>query len=197
MNSSVESYIASKKEWAEALNLLQEIFSVVELKETVKWGIPTYTLNNKNVASFSAFKSYVGIWFFQGVFLKDPAGKLINAQEGVTRGQRQWRFQSPEEIRDNRELILQYLEEAIQNQKDGKVIKAQRNKVLDVPPELQYVLNKDPLLKDGFDALSASKQREYCEYLAEAKREETRRRRLEKICPMILQGVGLNDKYKK
>lgn len=197
MNSSVESYIASKKEWAEALNLLREIFSVVELKETVKWGIPTYTLNNKNVASFSAFKSYVGIWFFQGVFLKDPAGKLINAQEGVTRGQRQWRFQSPEEIRDNRELILQYLEEAIQNQKDGKVIKAQRNKVLDVPPELQYVLNKDPLLKDGFDALSASKQREYCEYLAEAKREETRRRRLEKICPMILQGVGLNDKYKK
>lgn len=197
MNSSVESYIASKKDWAEALNLLREIFSVVELKETVKWGIPTYTLNNKNVVSFSAFKSYIGIWFFNGVFLKDAAHKLLNAQEGVTRGQRQWRFQSLEEIRENRELILNYLEEAIQNQKDGKVIKAQRNKVLDVPPELQYALNKDPLLKDGFNALSTSRQREYCEFLSEAKREETRHRRLEKICPMILQGVGLNDKYKK
>lgn len=99
--TTVESYINSKKEWSESLILLQEIFRSVSLDETIKWGMPTYTLKNKNVVGFSAFKSYVGIWFFQGVFLKDPAKKLINAQEGVTRGQRQWRFQNYSEIKKN------------------------------------------------------------------------------------------------
>lgn len=197
MNKSVESYIASKTEWANALFLLREIFLSVELKETVKWGIPTYTVNNKNVVAFSAFKSYVGIWFFNGVFLKDTDQKLINAQEGVTRGQRQWRFKSLDEVLENKVLIVRYLEEAIENQKLGKIIKAERKKAIMVPPLLQNAFKDDPGLEQKFNALSPSKQREYCEYLADAKREDTRQRRLEKICPMILKGVGLNDKYKR
>ena len=45
-----------------------------------------------------ACKSYSGIWFFNGVFLKDKQKKLINAQEGVTKALRQWRFSSVDEI---------------------------------------------------------------------------------------------------
>ena len=56
-----------------------------ELLETIKWGVPVYTLNDKNVLGMGAFKSYVGIWFFQGAFLDDPQKKLINAQEGKTK----------------------------------------------------------------------------------------------------------------
>lgn len=197
MASSVEAYIDSKREWADSLELLRAIFGSVALDETIKWGMPTYTLNNKNVAGFNAFKSYVGIWFFQGVFLEDPAKKLINAQEGTTRGQRQWRFKNAEEIKQNRKLILNYLEEAIQNQKDGKVIKAQKNKPLIIPPELQSALQDKPELKEGFDSLTRSRQREYCVYISQAKREETRLIRLEKIAPMIIRGRGLNDKHKK
>ena len=40
------------------------------------------------------------------------------------------------------------------------------------------------------------KQREYCEYIATAKRDPTKLSRLEKIKPMILNGTGLHDKYK-
>ena len=115
--SSVEAYIAAGGQWKEALVLLREMCASTVLEETIKWGIPVYTLNNKNVAGFSAFKSWVGIWFFQGVFLKDEAGLLINAQEGTTKGLRQWRFKSAQEITNHRDTILTYLEEAIQNQK--------------------------------------------------------------------------------
>jgi uncharacterized protein YdeI (YjbR/CyaY-like superfamily) len=74
--------------------------------------MPVYALKGKNVAGFSAFKSWAGIWFFQGVFLKDEKGVLINAQEGTTKGLRQWRFKSAGEIRSHRDTILAYLEEA-------------------------------------------------------------------------------------
>jgi len=159
--------------------------------------MPVYTLKDKNVAGFSAFKSWTGIWFFQGVFLKDEARVLINAQEGTTKGLRQWRFKSADEIRSQQNIILSYLEEAIQNQTDGKEIKADKNKPLVIPMELEHVFNQNPALKDSFNALSLSKKREYAEHVGSAKREETRQQRLEKIIPMVLEGIGMSDKYRK
>ena len=198
--SSVDEYIATGGEWQESLLLLREIFCSTSLQETVKWGMPVYTLNNKNVAGFSTFKSWSmrsGIWFFQGVFLNDPARRLINAQEGTTKGLRQWRFSSANEILSHRETILAYLEEAIENQKAGKEIKPERNKALEIPKELEEALSQNPALKDSFYAMSLSKRREFAEHVGSAKREETRKQRLEKVIPMIQEGIGLNDKYLK
>jgi uncharacterized protein YdeI (YjbR/CyaY-like superfamily) len=195
--SSVDEYISMGGEWQQSLMLLRELLQSTSLEETVKWGMPVYTLNNKNVAGFSAFKSWTGLWFFQGVFLKDPEGVLINAQEGTTKGLRQWRFSSEVEIRQNRTHILNYLEEAIQNQKAGKEIKPERNKTLIIPQELEEALNSNPSLKESFEALSLSRKREYAEHIAGAKREETRQQRLQKVIPMILEGIGMSDKYRK
>jgi uncharacterized protein YdeI (YjbR/CyaY-like superfamily) len=44
--------------------------------------------------------------------------------------------------------------------------------------------------------LTPGKQREYAEYITEAKKDETKLKRIEKIIPMIKAGIGLNDKYK-
>jgi uncharacterized protein YdeI (YjbR/CyaY-like superfamily) len=195
--TSVDEYISMAGKWQGSLQILRELMQSTKLVETVKWGMPVYTLDNKNVVGFSAFKSWTGIWFYQGVFIKDSAGKLINAQEGVTKGLRQWRFSSADEIQSNRELIVSYLEEAIQNQKDGKAIKAERNKDLVIPEELQLAFRNSPALKDQFDALSLSKRKNYAEHIGSAKREETRQQRLEKAIPMILEGIGRNDKYIK
>jgi uncharacterized protein YdeI (YjbR/CyaY-like superfamily) len=194
---TVDAYIASSGNWEKLLKLLRELISSTVLVETVKWGMPVYTLNNRNVVGFSAFKSWTGLWFYQGVFLKDPEKRLISAQEGTTKGLRQMRFSSLNEIEESRELILAYLEEAIQNQKEGKVIKPERNKKLEIPEELQDAFSNDPALKDAFDALSLTNKRDFAEYVVSAKREETKKQRLEKIIPMILEGIGLNDRYKQ
>lgn len=195
--NSIEEYIALSGEWKESLSLLRELFATTRLEENIKWGMPVYTLNNKNVAGFSAFRSWCGIWFYQGVFLKDEEGVLINAQEGTTKALRQWRFNSIQEIRNHRDSILVYLEEAIQNQEKGKEIKPERNKPLEIPVELEHAFRLDPSLKDIFSLLSLSKRREYAEHVGSAKREETRQQRLEKVIPMIFQGIGLSDKYRK
>ena len=194
---SVDEYIEAGGDWRESLALLRGLFTSTILEETVKWGMPVYTLKGKNVAGFNSFKSWTGIWFYQGVFLSDPEGVLLSAQEGATKALRQWRFKSLEEIKSQRNTILNYLNEAILNQEAGKEIKPDRNKALNIPAELKQAINRDPALKVCFESFSRSKKREYAEYVGSAKREETRQQRLEKSIPLILEGIGLNDKYRK
>ena len=192
---SVEEYIELHPHYAEELKIIRNIINQTELVETIKWSAPTYTLNGKNVVGFSAFKNHFGLWFFNGVFLKDVHNLLINAQENKTKALRQMRFTDKSEI--NEVIILAYVKEAIENQRLGKEIKPTRNtKPVHIPIELGNVLKKNNNLNEAFTTLTPGKQREYCEYIASAKRETTKQSRLEKITPMILSGVGLNDKYK-
>jgi uncharacterized protein YdeI (YjbR/CyaY-like superfamily) len=193
--TSVEEYIETNEKWSDALAQLRGVLLQTELVETLKWSIPTYTINGKNVCGIGAFKNHFGVWFFQGVFLKDELGILRNAQEGKTKAMRQLNFKSIEEV--DKKVLLQYVKEAIENQKAGKEVKPDRTKKETViPSELQVEFDKNYELQSAFDSLSPYKQREYCDHIASAKREATKTSRLEKIKPMILQGVGLHDKYK-
>lgn len=193
-HKSVKHYIHNKKQWTNELVTLREILLSTGMKEEVKWGVPVYSYEGKNVAGITAFKSYVGLWFYQGALLKDAKKKLVNAQEGKTKALRQWRFTSMKEI--DEKLIRTYLKEAIQNVKAGKEIKPDRDKPIAIPKELSSHLKKTPSALKAFNLLSKGKQREYAEYITEAARSETKSRRIKKILPMIVNGDGLHDKYK-
>jgi uncharacterized protein YdeI (YjbR/CyaY-like superfamily) len=65
-----------------------------------------------------------------------------------------------------------------------------------MPEELQKALDSSGTLQKAFDTLSPFKQREYMEHIGGAKREATRVSRLEKCTALILEGKGLNDKYR-
>ena len=181
--------------WSEELEFLKSIIAKTELIETTKWGGCVYVLDNKNVIGIGGFKNYFTIWFFNGVFLKDEKKVLVNAQEGVTKSLRQWRFTSKDDIVEA--LILDYVHEAIENEKQGKIIKTQNAGVtIEMPEIFQNELDLDKNLAEAFLKFSPYKQKEFLEYIVEAKREETKRSRIEKIKPMILENIGLNDKYR-
>ncbi len=192
-HKTVGAYIEHHEQWQEALIRLRELLLTTDLEETVKWGAPVYALNGKNIVGIGAFKSYVGLWFYQGALLSDAKGKLMNAQEGVTKALRQWRFNGVDEMDDA--LILTYVKEAIANQQAGKEIKPTR-KPLVVPDELKAALQKHLKAKQHYEAMGLTKQREYADYISDAKREATKQKRLEKILPMIADNKGLYDKYK-
>ncbi len=192
--NTADEYLQNHPEWISELTLLRSILIDTELTETIKWGIPTYTIKNKNVVGLAAFKNHVGLWFFNGALLKDRANMLMNAQEGITVAQRQWRFQSISEIDKN--LVAEYIAEAIQNQKEGKEVVIPKKKKV-ISEMLKNKLSSDENLKANFKKLTPGKQNEYHEYIESAKREATKVSRIDKIIPMILNGVGLNDKYKK
>ena len=189
------AYITKKENWKAELELLRETVLACHLEETIKWGAPVYMNNGKNILGLSAFKNYVGLWFFQGGTLKDSHNVLMNAQEGKTKAMRQWRFHSTAEI--DTELIKTYVKEAIENQEKGKIIKPKRNtKPLVIHPLLQKELDTNSEFSKQFDSFSLSKKREYADHISSAKRETTQLSRLEKIIPMVIKGVGLHDKYK-
>ncbi|WP_412561230.1 YdeI/OmpD-associated family protein [Winogradskyella sp. MIT101101] len=192
---SVEEYVELNPTWAEALTRLRNIILKTELTETVKWSMPTYCLNGKNVLGLGAFKNHFCLWFHNGVFLKDEHNLLINAQENKTKALRQMRFMSIDDINDA--VVLAYVKESIANQRAGKEIKPKRvTKTVVIPDELDTVFRSNSELNTAFKTLTPGKQREYCEYISEAKRDATKINRIEKITPMIIEGVGLNDKYK-
>ncbi|MGI9517579.1 MAG: YdeI/OmpD-associated family protein [Pirellulaceae bacterium] len=192
---SVEAYIDGHDQWHDELIKLREIANSTELVETVKWGSPTYTINGKNVVGIGAFKSYVGLWFFQGALLDDTNEVLINCQDGKTKAMRQWRFGSGKEIKVR--SIKSYIKEAIELAKQGREIKPERGKPVVMPPKLKSALKENKKAGAAFEKLSLGKRREYAEYIAEAKRDDTKVKRLAKIMPMIVAGQGLNDKYRK
>lgn len=192
---TVDEYLLNAQNGKEILIVLRDLIKTTELVETIKWGAPVYTINGKNVIGMASFKSYVGLWFYHGALLKDKAKVLINAQEEVTKALRQWRFNSVEEINDK--LILEYFNEAIENQKQKKEIKPNRNKKIIIPDELNAAFKNSALLEAHFNKFTPGRKREFADYVSEAKRMETRESRVQKIIPLILDGTGLNDKYRK
>ncbi|WP_299390185.1 DUF1801 domain-containing protein [uncultured Gelidibacter sp.] len=192
--NSVEDYFEVHAHFSEALQILREIITSTELEETLKWNAPVYSLNGKNVLGLGAFKNHFCIWFFNGVFLKDEKKLLEQAQE-KTKGLRQMRFNSVEDI--DKSSVLAYVKEAIDNQQLGKELQPERKgKTVALPEFLKEAFEEDAELKESFKKLTPGKQREYADHIETAKRDATKLSRLEKIKPMILKGVGLHDKYK-
>ena len=191
----VDNYIEKKNQWTKELSIIRKLLNESELEEDYKWSVPTYTLNDKNVIGLAGWKTYFGLWFFSGVFLKDKSKLLTNAQEGKTKGLRQLRYHSIDEI--DLEILKKYIEEAIQNQKDGMEIKVKRIKPNDIiiPTEMITQFKNVGGLEQAFTSLSPGKQKDYAEYITTAKQEKTKLSRLEKITSMILGGVGLHDLY--
>jgi hypothetical protein len=62
-------------------------------------------------------------------------------------------------------------------------------RTVDVPPALAGALEGDPQAKAAFDGLSYTHRNEYARWVAEAKRDETRERRVEKAVAMLRDGV--------
>jgi len=187
IDKKIDAYIKKHAKWTPGLLKLKKILDKTELEPSIKWGIPVYHLDNKNVVGMTAFKNHFSFWFYQGVFLKDEHSLLVNAQEGKTKAMRHLRFENVNEVKSK--IAAAYIKEAIQNQKEGKVIKPTKSKTSFVmAPELSLRLSKNKSLKAAYDKLTNFRQKEFSEYISSAKREDTKQRRLKKIIPLIKEG---------
>jgi len=198
MNTSekVVAYFEEEHLFKKSIALLRKLALQSNLEETFKWAFPTYMLYGKNVLAICRFKNHCGIWFFNGVFLSDVEDVLENAQEGKTQAMRHWKFLKDSSI--DVKKVTAYINEAIENERKGVKLPPKKKSLSKaiVPPELEAVFKKEDSIKKAFAALSAYKRKEYCEYITIAKQEKTKLSRLEKILPMITEGVGLNDMYR-
>ena len=194
---SVEHFIETREKWQSEITKLREILLTMDLEETVKWMFPCYVHGKKNVVGIGGFKSYFGLWFYEGASMEDSQGVLISAQEGKTKDLRQWRMTSAKEIKVR--TIKSYVKEAIELSKVAKKPRPRKknNAAVIVPPELQGALKANRKAATAFGKLSLSRQRGYAEYIADAKRAETKVKRLAKIMPLIEKGVAIEELYRR
>ena len=196
-SEKVERYYSEEHHFSSAIQKLRDIALKTGLEETFKWMFPTYTIDGKNVISICKFNKHFGLWFFNGVFLRDEKQVLKNAQEGKTQAMRHWKFYNIEDI--STQDVQAYINEAIENQKQGRILtplKKTKATKKPIPELLKAALSKNKTAQSAFETLSPYKQNEYSEYIVNAKQEKTKRSRLEKILPMIAEGKGLNDMYR-
>jgi len=178
--------------WVGELEILRQMVLDAGLSEEIKWGVPVYTLHGKNVLSINALKESANIGFFKGVLLSDK--HKILQQQGSIQSSRIIRFTKLETILELKEIIKEYILEAIAIEESGKKVEFKKNPE-PIPDELLQVFDADPAFKNAFERLTQGRQRGYIIYFSQPKQTQTRISRIEKCKEQIFNGIGLHDAY--
>lgn len=180
------------RRFPEELAFLRDLLLNSGLKEELKWSMPCFTWNGKNILILGAFKAYCSLNFFNGALLTDPENLLVKAGENSWLG-RQMRFQTCGEIRIQEEAIKDFIEQAIKLEKSGKPITKPESPVIKWPEELQEAFNSDAEMERSFLSLSPGRQRSYLLHFSSAKQSATRKSRIQRCRAGIISGKGFNE----
>lgn len=196
----VDAYIAKAPTFARPL--LEEFRAIVHaaapsLREDIKWGIP-YWVGTSLVCGIAAFKRHVSLGFWRGGDLPDPKGLLTEVGNGkmtslrILEGER-----GP-----SRAALAALIKAAVVLDAQGSecprpTSAAPRRPPPKAPPDLASALRAAPKAKAVYDALSPSHQREYVEWILEAKRDQTRATRVATTIEWLRAGKKRNWKYQR
>ena len=192
MNPKVDAFIGRAKSWKSEYETLRQIALSCDLTEDLKWGVPCYTYEDKNIVLIHGFKEYCAVLFFKGVLLKDPRHLLVTQTENV-QAARQMRFTSVADVDKMAGALKSFILAAIEIEQSGLKVTLKETSEFGVPEEFRTRLNKSPGLKKAFEALTPGRQRGYLLHFSSAKLAKTRESRIEKCVPQILDGKGLDD----
>lgn len=193
MNAKVDAFMERSTQWTQEFSLLREILSASGLDEDLKWGQPCYTLDGRNVVLMHGFKEYCALLFFKGALLKDAKGVLVQQTENV-QAARQMRFTGAAQITKLKATVKAYVAEAIKVEQSGEKVEFKKTAEFSMPEEFQRALDSNAALRNAFEELTPGRQRGYLLHFSSAKQAKTREARVEKCTPMILDGLGLDDR---
>lgn len=193
MNPKVDFYFAKDQKWQQEIEGLRKIVLECGLTEELKWGVPCYSHNNKNIVLIHVFKEYCALLFFKGALLNDADGILIQ-QTKNTQATRQIRFTDRKEILAMAVSLKAYIFEAIEVERSGLNVKFKKTSEYEVPDEFKLKLKEMPALKTAFNSLTPGRKRAYILYFSAAKQSKTREARIEKCMQQIFDGKGLDGR---
>lgn len=161
-------------------------------EETIKWGMPHFVYHG-NLCGMAAFKQHCAFNFWKGSLLfptNDPKRGDAMGQLG--------RVTSRKDIPPAATLRKLIREAARLNEEGVRPARATKPRApLPEPPELLQALRKHPAARKTWEAFAPSHRREYIEWLSEAKREDTRARRLATTLEWLAEGKQRNWKYQR
>jgi len=177
-NKKVDKYISEAAPFARPI--LEKIRKLVhqacpQIEEDLKWGAPAF-MREGIVAGMVAFKAHARFGFWKAKLMKDPEGPFHSDSAS---------FMNAERLTDVKQLpadkvLIAYILEAVKLNESGAKAprpKPTQRKPVSMPAYLKKALAGNAKAKATFEKFSPSCQREYVEWITEAKREETRRAR--------------------
>lgn len=191
-NPKVDFFFNNPSPWQKEYQQLRAIILDCGLTEELKWGVPCYTFQDKNVVLIHGFKEYCAILFTKGALLHDTESILVQQTENV-QSARQVRFTTAKEITKKKAILKAYIHEATEVEKAGLKVPLKKTSEYKVPVEFQEKLDASATLKKAFNALTPGRQRAYLFYFSQPKQSKTRAARVEKYIPHIINGKGLDD----
>ncbi|MCA9490209.1 MAG: YdeI/OmpD-associated family protein [Alphaproteobacteria bacterium] len=178
--------------WASGLAALRRICLDTGMSEAVKWGHPCYAHAGRNVVLIGALRGEFRLNFFHAALLSDPEG-VLEKQGPNTQNPDSMKFTSLEDVTRLEGTLRAMLREAMDHAEAGRLPPKVETE-LELPEELEEALGADPELAVAFQALTPGRQRSYVILLSGAKSSDTRRRRIEKARPKILEGKGAQER---
>ena len=193
-DARIDDYIASRAPFAQPILawLRDRVHAACpEAEETIKWSIPAFVYKGKPLANMAAFKAHAtfGFWHRQ---------ELKTGKEGAAMGQ-YGRIEKLDDLPDAVALERQ-VKEAMTLTDSGTAPKRAAKPPkpeLSVPPELAEALAQDGSASAAFDSLPPGARRDYCEWITEAKRPDTRARHVAEAVSWLREGKRRNWKYEK
>jgi uncharacterized protein YdeI (YjbR/CyaY-like superfamily) len=191
----VDAYIAQAAPFAQPLlaALREGVHSAHPgIEESIKWRMPFFTYGGHPLANMAAFKAHATFGFWQGDQVTGSAGS------GEAMGQF-GRLTCAADLPAKAQLkamvrqAIALIEAGAPSRRTGR--SAEPKPPTEVPDFLREALNRHPQAGANFDAFPPGQQREYVEWLTEAKRVETRDKRLAQAVEWLAEGKRRNWKY--
>lgn len=180
------------EKWSKEVDRLRKIALACGLTEELKWSKACFTYQGKNVAIAIPLKESCAFSFFKGALLEDRQHLLERI--GQAQAGRWIKFTSVAGISKSEPTLREYIQQAIEVEASGKKVQLKKASEYVAPEELTARLNGDPKLKAAFEALTPGRRKFYIFHISSAKQSATRAARVEKCVPMILKGLGLNER---
>jgi uncharacterized protein YdeI (YjbR/CyaY-like superfamily) len=193
-DSRIDAYIAKSADFAKPiLAYLRQLVheACPDVEETIKWGIPHFDYHGI-LCGMAAFKEHCAFNLWKGSLVVGDAPREAMGHFG--------RITKVSDL-PPRKVMVSYIKQAAKLNEAGVKSptrsKPKRKPELEIPIELEQALRKNKKAAAVFSSFSPSHKREYAEWISEAKRDETRQRRVSTALEWIAEGKRRNWQYEK
>ncbi|MEO7835239.1 MAG: YdeI/OmpD-associated family protein [Ginsengibacter sp.] len=195
----IDNYISKLADFAKPiLNHLRNLIhsACPQVEETIKWGFPNFDYKGM-MCSMAAFKHHCVFGFWKAALMKDAnAFKENNVNAMGHSG----KITSLADLPSDK-IIISRIKEAMRLNDEGIKLpernRSEKKPEIIIPDAFEKELAKNKNASATFNNFSPSQKREYTEWIAEAKTEETRNKRIKTAIEWMTEGKTRNWKYKK
>jgi uncharacterized protein YdeI (YjbR/CyaY-like superfamily) len=194
----IDAYIAKSADFAQPILVyLRETVHAAcpDVQETIKWGMPHFDYEGI-MCAMAAFSRHATFGFWKGSLIEGLAPNSANGGDAMGN---LGKITSVKEL-PPRKVLAGYVKEAMRLNEEGIAVKKPKKAPkpeAKVPAELAAALKKNRKAAAAFERFPPGHRREYVEWIGEAKRDETKAKRVDQAVEWIAEGKSRNWKYER